>query len=147
MNIHTLVMLAVCLLASALPKAMSAQTCRVNAGTCAGGTTAYKEVFEYDFVEVKPEFPGGGCCMLKYINENRNYPKEAYSLGIEGRVTCSFVVNCDGTISNISVIKGVESSLNEEAVRVISSMPCWSPGKMGGRNVPVRVVYAVPFRR
>lgn len=85
--------------------------------------------------------------MINYVNQTRCYPSEAYASGIEGRVTCSFVVNIDGSITNISVIKGVENSLNEEAIRILSKMPTWTPGKQGGHFVPVRVVYAVPFRK
>lgn len=125
----------------------SAQTCRVCSGTSADGHMNYKEVYEFDFVEVKPEFPGGGTELINFINTNRRYPAEAYALGIEGRVTCSFVVNSDGSVSNISIIRGVEQSLNKEAMRIISKMPNWSPGKIDGNNVPVRVICAVPFRK
>lgn len=126
---------------------MNGQTCRVSVGQCLNGASAYMEVYEYDYVEVKPEFPGGRQSMLNYVNENRNYPSEAYTSGIEGRVICSFVVNSDGKVSNVSIIKGVEDSLNEEAVRLLSNMPCWSPGQIAGQLVPVRVVYCVPFRK
>lgn len=126
---------------------MSAQTCRVSAGKVENGCKAYIEVFEYDYVDEKPEFPGGGECLLNFINENRHYPEEAYEKGIEGRVTCSFVVNTDGAISNITVMKGVECSLNKEAVRIISKMPPWSPGKIHDHPVPVRVICCVPFRK
>lgn len=125
----------------------SAQTCRVNSGISANGHVNYKEVYEFDFVEVKPEFPGGGNELINFINRNRRYPAEAYSMGIEGRVTCSFVVNCDGSVSNITIIRGVEASLNKEAMRILSKMPNWSPGKIDGNNVPVRVICAVPFRK
>lgn len=108
---------------------------------------SYKEVYEFDFVEEKPEFPGGGTELVNFINDNRRYPAEAYSLGIEGRVTCSFVVNCDGSVSNISIIRGVEKSLNKEAIRIIGKMPKWSPGKIEGEAVPVRVICAIPFRK
>ena len=148
MNIHHVMLIAAWLILTAIPVESHAQTCRVSSGPCAfGATQSYMEVFELDYVDEKPEFPGGSCDMLKFINEHRQYPREAYSEGIEGRVTCSFVVNADGSISNISVIKGVESSLNEEAVRVISSMPAWRPGKIQGVSVPVRVICAVPFRK
>lgn len=85
--------------------------------------------------------------MMSFVNETRNYPKEAYQKGIQGKVICSFVVNADGTISHVKVLRGVESSLNREAVRVISSMPDWTPGRLDGHPVPVRVVRSVAFRR
>ncbi len=125
----------------------SAQTCRVNSGINSDGCMSYKEVYEFDFVEEKPEFPGGGTELVNFINDNRRYPAEAYSLGIEGRVTCSFVVNCDGSVSNISIIRGVEKSLNKEAIRIIGKMPKWSPGKNETDAVPVRVNRAIPFSK
>ncbi len=124
-----------------------AQTCRVNSGYSANGCVNYLEVYEFDYVEVKPEFPGGGQSLVNFINDHRRYPAEAYARGAEGRVTCSFVVNTDGSVSNIKVIKGVENSLNNEAIRILSKMPAWSPGKIEDQPVPVRVICAVPFRK
>ncbi|MDE5795379.1 MAG: energy transducer TonB [Muribaculaceae bacterium] len=124
-----------------------AQTCRVSAGYSGNGLQTYKEVFEYDYVEVKPSFPGGNEALLDYINKNRQYPADAYEHGIEGRVTCSFVVNADGNISNIRVIKGCHKSLNTEAVRLLTEMPSWLPGRQSAHCVPVRVVHCIPFRK
>lgn len=125
----------------------TAQTCRVKAGSSAGGCKSYIEVYEYDYVKEKPSFPGGDAKLVSFINENRRYPAEAYKKGIQGRVTCSFVVNTDGTVSHISILKGVEQSLNQEAIRIMSKMPEWTPGKHDGQTVPVRVVWSVPFRK
>lgn len=147
MNFYVAIFLFLGILTSFSTFSAMGQTCRVNTGCCPNGASTYIEVFEYDYVEIKPEFPGGSCSMLKFINEHRQYPAQAYAVGIEGRVTCSFVVNSDGSVSNISVIKGVEESLNLEAVRLLSEMPSWTPGKNAGRCVPVRVVYSVPFRK
>lgn len=126
---------------------VQAQTCRVRQGVTTDGCYAYKEVYEFDFVDDKPEFPGGSNKLIGFINDKRRYPANAYALGIEGRVMCSFVVNPDGSLSNIAVIKGVEPSLNREAMRIISQMPNWTPGKIDGHTVPVRVICAVPFRK
>ena len=81
--------------------------------------------------------------------KNKGFDKfdEAYEKGIEGRVICSFVVNSDGSISNIQILRGVEKSLNNEAVRIISKMPDWVPGKIDGQNVPVRVIHPIVFRK
>lgn len=130
-----------------LPFKATAQTCRVNVGVAADGSQAYMVVYEFDYVDEKPEFPGGGTKMIKFINTQRRYPAEAYARGIEGRVTCSFVVNADGTVSHITILKGVEPSLNREAIRIISKMPVWTPGRIDGQTVPVRVICAVPFRK
>lgn len=126
---------------------MKAQTCRVNAGNSVNGERCYMEVYEYDFVSEKPSFPGGDRLLLNYINETRVYPREAYKKRVQGNVTCSFVVNSDGSISHVSVLRGVEASLNQEAVRIISGMPAWTPGRHEGQFVPVRVIRSVSFRR
>lgn len=144
MNTRIVLLLAAILLT--LTSAV-AQRVRVCAGVNAQGTRTYKEVYEYDYVDHKPQFPGGDDRLVCYINKHREYPAQAYRLGIEGRVMCAFVVNTDGSVSNVSVLKGVEESLNKEAVRIISGMPDWTPGRLGGQPVPVRVVWTVPFRR
>lgn len=147
MNIKTLFFFIGAFMALLPAHEASAQTYRVASGMSAQGNVTYKEVFEFDYVDVKPEFPGGGSSLISYINSNRRYPADAYSRGIEGRVTCSFVVNADGKVSNITVVRGVEPSLNREAIRLLSQMPSWSPGKIKNHNVPVRVICAVPFRK
>ena len=85
-----------------------------------GNRMVMMDVYEYDFVDVQPQLPGGERALMNYINQTREYPYHAYHNKIQGRVVCSFVVNIDGSISNVEVIKGVEESLNREAVRVIS---------------------------
>ncbi len=105
------------------------------------------EVYEYDYVDQQPQFPGGECAMMRYINNSRRYPAEAYARGIQGRVMCGFIVNPDGAISHVTVIKGVENSLNREAVRLISEMPRWVSGKIGNRSVPVYCVLPIAFRQ
>lgn len=124
-----------------------AQTCRVSMGTSAQGHPCYMEVYEYDYVSDKPTFPGGDTQLVEFINANRCYPDKAYKDGIQGRVTCSFVVNANGQISHIKVLKSVEESLNREAVRILSCMPDWTPGKVNGKAVPVRVIRSIPFRK
>ncbi|MDE7159874.1 MAG: energy transducer TonB [Muribaculaceae bacterium] len=125
----------------------TAQTIRVSNGISSDGRRCYREVFEYDYVTDKPSFPGGDGELVTFINTHRTYPGEAYRRGVEGRVTCSFVVNADGSVSHIKVIKGVETTLNNEAMRVLALMPSWVPGRLGGQPVPVRVIWSVPFRK
>ena len=96
----------------------------------------------FTVVETMPEFPGGQGELLKYLAKSIKYPVIAQENGIQGRVTCSFVVNRDGSIVDAEVIRGVDPSLDKEALRVINSMPKWSPGKQRGK--PVRVKYTVP---
>ena len=94
-------------------------------------------------VEKMPEFPGGQQALFKYLSENVKYPVIAQENGIQGRVICQFVVNKDGSIVEVEVVRsGGDSSLDKEAVRVIKSMPKWKPGQQRGK--PVRVKYTVP---
>lgn len=132
---------------SAGASSVCAQTCRVSTGIGADGCHNYIEVFEYDYVTEKPTFPGGDGELMAYINHCREYPKSAYERGVQGRVTCSFVVNTDGDISCIQVLKGVDPELNREAVRIFREMPKWRPGRLDGKAVPVRVIRVVPFRK
>ncbi len=124
-----------------------AQTCRIKAGRSTGKCKEYLEVFEYDYVSEKPLFPGGDAELIAFINKTREYPAEAYKKGIQGRVTCAFVVNTDGSVSHISILRGVDPALNQEAIRIFSKMPEWKPGKLDGHTVPVRVIWSVPFRK
>lgn len=105
------------------------------------------EVYDFDTVDSMPEFPGGEWKMLEFINRERRYPADAYRKGVEGRVRCSFVVNPDGRISHVNVLKGVENSLDDEAVRIINSMPRWKAGAVNDTPVPVYCILAIPFRR
>ena len=94
-------------------------------------------------VESMPEFPGGQQALFKYLAENVKYPVIAQENGIQGRVICQFVVNKDGSIVDVVVVRSSgEPSLDKEALRVINSMPKWKPGKQRGK--PVRVKYTVP---
>ena len=95
-------------------------------------------------VEKMPEFPGGQEALNRYLVRNIKYPLLAQENGIQGRVVCQFVVNSDGSIVDIAVVRGVEESLDKEAIRVIKSMPKWTPGRQGGKSV--RVKYTLPIR-
>ena len=89
------------------------------------------------FVEVMPEFPGGELEMMAFLGKNIKYPQDARELGIQGKVYVVFVVNTDGSISDIKISRGVFSSCDREAMRVVQSMPKWKPGKQNGTAVPV----------
>ena len=97
-------------------------------------------------VENKPEFPGGDAAMMKYLSENIKYPVIAQENGIQGRVICQFVVNKDGSIVDINVVRSVDPSLDKEAIRVIKSMPKWKPGMQRGKPVRVKFTLPVSFR-
>lgn len=97
----------------------------------------------FTVVEVMPEFPGGQMALFRYLSDSIKYPIEATQQGIEGRVICQFVVEKDGSIDSVKAVRGVHPLLDTEAVRVVSSMPKWKPGKLRGE--PVRVKYTVPI--
>jgi TonB family protein len=97
----------------------------------------------YNIVEQMPEYPGGVEAMMKYIAENVKYPEEAKDKNIAGRVFLAFVVEKDGSVSNVKVLRGIGGGCDEEAARVINSMPKWKPGKQKGK--PVRVSFQIPI--
>ena len=100
----------------------------------------------FTVVEKQPEFPGGMSELMKFLAKSIKYPVIAQENGIQGRVVCSFVVNRDGSIVDIQVMRGVDPSLDKEAVRVISTMPKWKPGEQRGKPVRVRFILPVQFR-
>jgi protein TonB len=95
-------------------------------------------------VEQPPEFPGGEPALFKFLADNLKYPPEAKELGVTGRVFVYFVVEPDGSVSSVSVKRGIGSGCDEEAVRVVQSLPRWSPGKQGG--IAVRVQFTLPVK-
>ena len=108
---------------------------------------SYMEVYEFDYVDIQPQFPGGERGLINFINKTREYPYHAYKKRIQGRVLCSFIVGVDGKVNDVRVIRGSgDDSLNREAIRVIEKMPKWSVGKVGNHAVPVRVVLPINFR-
>lgn len=129
-------------------------------------STDGKNVF--DVVDEMPEFPGGQAALMQFLGSNVNYPADAEKLGIQGRVLVSFVVEIDGSISNVEVMEkgsthtspyvdkdgkkttatvtGSATLLAKEAVRVVESMPLWNPGKRSGSPVRVRYTLPVTFR-
>ncbi|SHK71438.1 energy transducer TonB [Xylanibacter ruminicola] len=104
---------------------------------------AQKNQQVFDVVEKMPEYPGGQAALFEYLSTNIKYPADAEKQKIEGRVLVTFVVNTDGSITDIEVVKKAFPSLDAEAVRVISGMPKWTPGEQKGQKV--RVKYTVPL--
>ena len=97
-------------------------------------------------VEEMPEFPGGMSKMMKYFSDNMHYPAEAIEKGIQGRVICQFTINKDGSISDVIIVRGVDKLLDQEAIRLIESMPLWNPGKQRGKTVRCKYTVPVSFR-
>ena len=96
----------------------------------------------FDSVEQMPEFPGGMSALIDFLSSNIKYPEDAIKQNVGGRVMVMFVVETDGSISNVRVARTVFPSLDSEAIRVVKSMPKWKPGKEKGRVV--RVNYTLP---
>ena len=105
-----------------------------------------EEAKVFDVVEQMPSFPGGQAALMQYLAKNIKYPVVAEENGIQGRVIVTFVVGKTGAISNVQVAKGVDPSLDKEAVRVVSSMPNWIPGKQNGQSVNVKYTVPVMFK-
>ena len=102
------------------------------------------EIFEV--VEQNPTFPGGDKALMAYLTKNLKYPASAQENNIQGRVMVSFVVNKDGSVVDPKVIRSVDPSLDKEAIRVVSQMPKWVPGKQRGKTVRVKYTLPVTFR-
>ena len=106
-----------------------------------------EEAIPFQLVEEKPSFNGGDANEFsKWVNSKLVYPEIAKENGVQGRVTLQFTVNADGTVSNVKVLRGVDSSLDKEAVRVVSSSPKWKPGKQRDRAVKVTYTFPVIFQ-
>lgn len=130
-----------------MPLLSHAQVQRVGSvNPLSRGHQPYARAFEFEDVDVQPQFPGGERGMMNFVNQTREYPYYAYQKRITGRVLCSFIITPEGNVTEVRVIKGVEESLNREAVRVISEMPRWTPGQVGNRKVPVRCIIPIHFR-
>ena len=106
-----------------------------------------EEAIPFQLVEEKPSFNGGDANeFTKWVNSRLVYPEIAKENGVQGRVTLQFTVNADGSVSNVKVLRGVDSSLDKEAVRVVSSSPKWKPGKQRDRAVKVTYTFPVIFQ-
>ena len=105
-----------------------------------------EETKVFDVVEEMPQFPGGQAALLEYLAKNIKYPVVAEENGVQGRVIVTFVVERDGSITDVKVVKSVDPSLDKEAARVVKSMPKWQPGKQNGSAVRVKYTVPVQFR-
>ena len=108
---------------------------------------SYIEYYEFEQVDVQPEFPGGEHGLVNFINNTREYPYEEYVHHCQGRVLCSFIIGADGRVSHVKVIRssGFES-FDKEAIRVIKKMPRWEAGRIYNSKVNVRLILPIAFR-
>lgn len=100
----------------------------------------------YDMVEQLPEYPGGMPAMMTFLQDNMKYPEDAEKQKVDGRVIVQFIVETDGSVSDVKVAKQVFPSLDAEAIRVVQSMPKWIPGKDKGKVVRVKFQLPIVFR-
>ena len=99
-----------------------------------------------DFPDVEAKFPGGAAAMMKWINDNVKYPQTSIEMNEQGRVFLQFIVEKDGSITNVKVDRGVSLDLDREAKRVIRNMPKWVPGEIGGRSIRARCRLPINFQ-
>jgi len=128
-----------------ITKLKSLWGCETDKGGSAVLEMPKEEVYEgpiFQIVEEMPSFPGGERKMMEYVAKNIVYPQEALETGIQGRVFVAFVIEPDGAVSNVRVIRSIGGGCDEEAIRVVKSMPKWNPGKQRGKTV--RVSYQLP---
>ena len=100
----------------------------------------------FTVVEQMPMYPGGDAALMGYLRDNIKYPTVAAENGVQGRVVVGFVVERDGSITDVNILRGVDPSLDREAMRVVKSMPRWNPGKQNGSGVRVKYQVPVSFR-
>ncbi|MCX6235504.1 MAG: energy transducer TonB [Bacteroidetes bacterium] len=98
----------------------------------------------FTVVEESPSYPGGEAARIQYLQDNIKYPQMARESGIQGTVYVTFVVEPDGSVSHVLVLRGIGGGCDEEAIRVVNSMPRWNPGKQRGK--PVRVQFNMPIK-
>ena len=156
-SFHTLFRLSILLLVLPCSMGVTAQTSKaaqnnsqpVPLQSTNNGDTITEREFTgkvYDVVEEPPSFPGGQIALLSWLTENVHYSSEYGDICISGRVVLSFVVEPDGSLSNINVVRSVDPLLDKEAIKVVKSMPRWIPGKQNGKEVRVKYNLPVSFK-
>ena len=114
-----------------------------NAEEASKTSIAKNEAF--DVVEQMPVFPGGQQALMAFLANTIKYPEQAQKEGIQGRVIVQFIVNENGQVGDVTLARGVDASLDAEAIRVVKEMPKWTPGKMNGEDVAVKYTIPVNF--
>ncbi len=123
------------------PVGANAQNKKVKKAQTHKDTTADDKV--YKVCEQMPTYEGGDAALMKYIGENLKYPEEAKERGLQGRVVVSFIIEKDGSLTDVKVLRSVDRALDAEALRVVKGMPKWIPGRQNGQCVRVR--YLLPI--
>lgn len=100
----------------------------------------------YESADVMPEYPGGMAALGAFLSENIEYPLDARETGIQGKVYVGFIVEADGEVTNVNVLKGIGGGCDEEAARVVKMMPKWKPGTIDGKKVRVKYTLPISFK-
>ena len=116
-----------------------------SSGFSQGNEEQGEEELHKGRIEKQPQFPGGQAKLIEYLQDNLEYPKQAQENRIQGQVYVEFVIETDGKITNAKVVRGIGGGCNEETIRVVNSMPNWTPGNHKGKNVRVKYVLPVSF--
>ncbi|MDA3819365.1 MAG: energy transducer TonB [Candidatus Delongbacteria bacterium] len=104
------------------------------------------EPIAFAVVEDKPEFPGGDAALMKFLSKHTKYPEIAKENGIQGKVYVQFVIDKNGNVTSVSIVRGVDPYLDKEAKRVVSQLPDWKPGQQRGQPVPVTYIVPINFK-
>jgi protein TonB len=99
-----------------------------------------------DPIQIDPQFPGGQAKLFEFIGQNIKYPQAAVDSSIQGKVYVGFMIDTLGNVKDVSVLKGIEPELDAEALRVIQSMPKWTPGQLSGKKVNIRYTLPIIFK-
>ncbi|ADB41345.1 energy transducer TonB [Spirosoma linguale] len=142
-TVYTGIALSIYTLLIGLAVACSQRTQATQSGQATSQSPIEGEVFTV--VEVPPSFPGGNARLSSYLQENLRYPEAAIKAKVQGKVFVSFLVMKEGTIRDVTILKGYSYGINEEAIRLIQAMPTWVPGKQAGHAVNVKYNLVVPF--
>ncbi len=145
LGINLLMLLFTLVLVPTLAQAQTRRTGTVN--PMSSDRSGYIMFYEFEYVDVQPKFPGGEHGLVNFINKTREYPYNDYVRHNQGRVLCSFIIDVDGKVSHVQVLRssGFES-LDREAVRVIKKMPKWEAGRISNTKVNVRCILPIAFR-
>ncbi|MCH2229929.1 MAG: energy transducer TonB [Crocinitomicaceae bacterium] len=111
-----------------------------------GSTVVEEQEVCHDYISLDPEFSGGETAMMLYITNNFEYPQSAMDNVEQGKVYVQFVIEKDGSITDVKVLRGVSEAIDNEALRLIKEMPKWKPGEVDGNKVPIRLIIPIIFK-
>ena len=147
-TILTIALAAICSMGYAQNKGTDTDKSAITPKTADAAENAAKNEDDevYFIVPKMPEFPGGDSALRRFITENLRYPEEAKANGMSGKVFVQFVINQEGDVENVKVVRGVDKAFDKEAIRVVESMPKWEPAKQFGKPIKFTHTIGVGFK-